>query len=60
MTVNIYTTSGGSTPETYTNASNVTVSRGCIMVTEKTSGRTTVRTIELSDVTSVTITGVGS
>lgn len=60
MTVNIYTTSGGTTPDTYTNVISFTASEGCILVTEKTAGRTTARIIELPDVTSVNITGVGS
>ena len=60
MTVNIYTTSGGSTPEAHTNVISITVSEGCILITEKTTGRTTARIIELPDVTSITITGVTS
>lgn len=60
MTVNIYTTSGGSTPEAHTNVISVTLSGGSILITEKTTGRTTARIIELPDVTSVSITGVGS
>lgn len=60
MTVNIYTTSGGSTPETHTNVISVTASESCILITEKTTGRITTRIIDLPDVTSVTITGVSS
>lgn len=58
MTVNIYTTSGGSTPETHTNVISVTASEGSILITEKTTGRTTARIIDLPDVTSINITGV--
>ena len=57
MTVNIYKTTGGSTPETYTNVISVTVSGGSILLTEKTSGRTSARILNLSNVTSVTVTG---
>lgn len=58
MTVNIYTTSGGSTPEMHTNVISITASGSCILITEKTTGRTTARIIDLPDVTSINITGV--
>lgn len=58
MTVNIYTTSGGTTPETHTNVISITASEGCILITEKTTGRTTARILDLPDVTSINITGV--
>lgn len=56
MTVNIYTTSGGSTPETHTNVISVTVSDPVILLTEKTATVTKSILVKLSDVTSVNVT----
>ena len=58
MTVNIYTTSGGSTPETHTNVISVTVSEPVILLTEKTATATKSILVKLADVTSVYVTGV--
>lgn len=58
MTVNIYTTSGGSTPETHTNVISVTVSDPVILLTEKTATATKSILVKLADVTSVNVTGV--
>ena len=58
MTVNIYTTSGGSTPETHTNVISVTVSDPVILLTEQTATSTKSILVKLSDVTSVNVTGV--
>ena len=58
MTVSIYTTSGGATPETHTNVISVTVSEPVILLTEKTATSTKSVLIKLSDVTSVNVTGV--
>lgn len=58
MTVNIYTTSGGSTPETHTNVISVTVSEPVILLTEQTATATKSILVKLSDVTSVSVTGV--
>ena len=58
MTVQIYTTSGGSTPETHTDVVSVTVSDPVILLTEKTETRTKSILLKLGDVTSVNITGV--
>ena len=58
MTVNIYTTSGGSTPETHTNVISVTVSEPVILLTEKTATATKSILVKLADVTSVNVTGV--
>ena len=58
MTVNIYTTSGGSTPETHTNVISVTVSDPVILLTEKTATATKSIQVKLADVTSVNVTGV--
>lgn len=58
MTVSIYTTSGGSTPETHTNVISVTVSDAVILLTEKTATTTKSVLVKLSDVTSVSVTGV--
>lgn len=56
MTVNIYTTSGGSTPETHTNVISVTVSDPVILLTEKTATATKSILVKLADVTSVNVT----
>ena len=56
MTVNIYTTSGGSTPETHTNTISVTVSDDSIFLTEKTTNDTKSAMLKRDDLTSVTIT----
>lgn len=56
MTVNIYTTSGGSTPETHTNIISVTVSDDSIFLTEKTANDTKSAMLKRNDLTSVTIT----
>lgn len=58
MTVNIYTTSGGSTPETHTNVISVTVSDPVILLTEKTATATKSILVKLSDVTGVNVTVV--
>ena len=58
MTVNIYTTSGGSTPETHTNVISVTVSEPVILLTGKTATATKSILVKLADVTSVNVTGV--
>lgn len=58
MTVNIYTTSGGSTPEVHTNVISVTVSDPVILLTEQTATSTKSILVKLSDVTSVNVTGV--
>ena len=58
MTVNIYTTSGGSTPETHTNVISITVSEPVIMLTEKTATATKSILVKLADVTSVNVTVV--
>ncbi len=58
MTVNIYTTSGGSTPEVHTNVISVTVSDPVILLTEQTATSTNSILVKLSDVTSVNVTGV--
>ena len=55
MTVNIYTTSGGSTPETHTNIISVTVSDDSIFLTEKTANDTKSAMLKRNDLTSVTI-----
>ena len=56
MTVNIYTTSGGSTPEVHTNVISVTVSDPVILLTEKTATATKSILVKLADVTSVNVT----
>lgn len=56
MTVSIYTTSGGSTPETHNNIISVTVSDDSIFLTEKTASDTKSAMLKRNDLTSVTIT----
>lgn len=56
MTVNVYTTSGGSTPETHTNIISVTVSDDSIFLTEKTANDTKSAMLKRNDLTSVSIT----